>query len=113
MGEKIPVKKSNHALARFSQRGISDQSVLILQRYTPARIHYGRVVYLGQDKYIDPLVRQALINAQEADKLRGLAVICTCEGEVVTAYYPDRKRWKIFMRCPFYRSSYQAETQAS
>lgn len=97
------VKRTDHAATRFSQRALWNKPIFLLQAYTPARIQRGRLIYLGQDKYINFLLERSLINVQQADKLRGLALICSLEGEIITAYYPDQKRWKILMRCPVCR----------
>ncbi|NLL85399.1 MAG: hypothetical protein GX229_02665 [Syntrophomonadaceae bacterium] len=104
MRGKLDVKRTDHATSRFSQRAIWNKPYYLLQQYTPPRIQHGRLIYLGQDKYINFLQEHNLINSQQADKLRGLALICTLGGKIITAYYPDQKRWKILMRCPVCRA---------
>jgi len=103
MNENQLNKSSRHAIVRLSQRNISTKFVNILIHYTSARIHRGDLIYLGQDKHILSFIRKGLIGVQEADKLRGLVVICSFNGQLITAYFPDKKRWKIHMRCPLYK----------
>jgi len=100
-----------HSIQRTAQRAISHRMLSVLIENSSPRFHKGRLVYLGQDSTVETLKNKGIITSQEEKKYKGLAIICNTDGLLVTAYYPEGRKWKNLMRLPLYKFYYDLNGQ--
>jgi|GEM_PF-2212969 len=92
--------KTSHGEKRLAQIGITEKIAKVILNEISPRIHHDHLVYLVTNRAIERMLKNRVINVSEAKKMHQLMLIASTERFIITAYHPNKKKWKNMMRLP-------------
>ncbi len=92
--------KTSHGEKRLAQIGITEKITKVILTEIRPRIHHDHLVYLVTNQAIERMLRNGVITESEAKKMNQLMLVASIEKFIITAYHPNKKKWKNMMRLP-------------